>query len=104
MKDIEKLLTAYETDVTELTGMGRFEALNMFTNRDILEEQKSKMTTLQSARLLFADEKLLANIDLIIAECGGEAEFVKLRSHHPAPSAWWWYLEQIPLAQFTNDV
>lgn len=103
MKNIEKLLTAYETDVTELTGMGRFEVLNMFTNRDVLEEQKPGMSTLQSARLLFADEKLLANIESIIAECGGEVEFVKLRHHHPAPSAWWWYIEQIPFAQFANE-
>ncbi|HEX9653966.1 MAG TPA: hypothetical protein VGA99_09655, partial [bacterium] len=82
-------------------GLGRFEVLNMLTNRDVLEEHKGRMTTLQSARLLFADDKLMANGEQVIAECGGKTEFMKLRQHNPTPSAWWWFLEQIPVEQLS---
>lgn len=99
MNSIEELIKAYETDVSSPEGMGRFEVLNMLTNRDVIEEHRVELTTLQSARLLFADEKLMANIDVIIAECGGKSDFLRLRQHNPAPSAWWWFLEQIPIEQ-----
>jgi hypothetical protein len=95
MMNIENLLKAYETDVNDPKGLGRFEVLNMLTNRDILEEHRSKLTTVQAARLLFADEKLMTNSEQVIAECGGEVEFMNLRQHNPVPSAWWWFLEQI---------
>lgn len=85
MINIEDLLKAYETDANDPKGLGRFEVLNMLTNRDVLEEHKSKLTTLQAARLLFADEKLVANSEQLIAECGGEVEFMNLRQHNPAP-------------------
>ncbi len=101
MMEIEHLLKAYEADAVDPKGLGRFEVLNMLTNRDVLEEHKNQMTTLQSARLLFADEKLMANSEQIIEECGGKTGFMKLRQHNPAPSAWWWFLEQIPVAQFS---
>jgi len=101
MKNIEDLIKAYESDANDPKGLGRFEVLNMLTNRDVLEEQRSKLTTLQSAHLLFADEKLMANSELVIAECGGKAEFAMLRQHDPSPSAWWWFLEQIPIEQFS---
>jgi hypothetical protein len=100
MTNIEDLIKAYETDATDPKGSGRFEVLNMLTNRDVLEEHRKEMTTLQSARLLFADENLLANGEQVIAECSGKSEFMKLRQHNPAPSAWWWFLEQIPVEQF----
>jgi len=102
MIDIEDLLKAYETDANAPQGLGRFEVLNMLTNRDVLEEYKSGLTTLQAARLLFADEKLAANSEQVIAECGGEVEFMNLRQHNPAPSAWWWFLEQISAEQFSS--
>jgi len=102
MINVETLLKAYETDVSDPNELGRFEVLNMLNNRDVLEEHKSKLTTLQAARLLFADEKLLANSEQMVSECGGEAEFIKLRQHNPAPSAWWWFLEQIQLEQFSH--
>jgi len=101
MMNIEDLLKAYETDADDPKGLGRFEVLNMLTNRDVLEEHRNEMSTLQSARLLFADEKLMANSEKVIAECGGQTEFMKLRQHNPAPSAWWWFLEQIPVEQFS---
>lgn len=101
MMNLEQSLKAYEADADDPKGLGRFEVLNMLTNRDVLEEQKNQMTTLQSARLLFADERLMANSEQVIAECGGKTEFMKLRQHSPAPSAWWWFLEQIPVAQFS---
>jgi len=101
MISIEDLLKAYEADVVAPTGMGRFEVLNMLTNRDIIEEHRNALTTLQSARLLVADEKLMVNSEQVIAESSGETEYVKLRLHNPPPSAWWWYLEQIPVEQFT---
>ncbi|MGH7492570.1 MAG: hypothetical protein ACREOO_09255 [bacterium] len=101
MMNLEALLRAYETDASAPKGLGRFEVLNMLTNRDALEEQRSKLTTLQAARLLFADEKLAANGEQVISECGGEAEFTKLRQHNPVPSAWWWFLEQISAEQFS---
>jgi len=82
-------------------GLGRFEVLNMLTNRDVLEEHKSRLATLQATRLLFADEKLAANSEQLVSECGGEAEFIKLRQHNPIPSVWWWFLEQIPVEQFS---
>jgi len=102
LMNIEGLIKAYETDVNGPRGLGRFETLNMLTNRDVLEENKSRLTTLQAARLLFADEKLAANSEQVIAECGGEAEFMNLRRHNPSPSAWWWFLEQIQLEQFSQ--
>jgi hypothetical protein len=102
MINIEDLLKVYETDANDPKGLGRFEVLNMLTNRDVLEEHRSKLTTVQAARLLFADEKLMANGEQIVSECGGEAEFIKFRQHNPAPSAWWWFLEQIPLEQFSQ--
>ena len=83
---IESLLRAYEYDVSEPTGLGRFEVLNLLNNRDMLEELKCQMTTLQSARLLIADEKLLANSENIIAECGGKRDFTKLQTHRPLPT------------------
>ena len=102
MMKIDDLIKGYETDVNGPKGSGRFEVLNMLTNRDILEEHRNELTTLQSARLLIADEKLMSNGDLIIAECGGKTEFAKLRQHNPVQSAWWWFLEQIPVEQFCN--
>lgn len=99
MNSIEELIKAYESDANSPEGLGRFEVLNMLTNRDVIEEHRGELTTLQSARLLFADEKLMASIDVIITECGGKSDFLKLRQHDPAPSAWWWYLEQIPIEQ-----
>ena len=101
MMNLETLLKAYETDAADPTGLGRFEVLNLLTNRDVLEEQRSKLTTLQAARLLFADEKLAAKGEQIISECGGTSEFIKLRHHNPLASAWWWFLEQIPVEQFS---
>ncbi len=101
MMNIEDLIKAYEADVIDPKGLGRFEVLNMLTNRDVLEEHRNELTTLQSARLLFADEHLMAIGEQIIAESGGEAEFMKLRQHHPAPSAWWWFLEQIPVERLS---
>jgi hypothetical protein len=53
MMNIENLLKAYETDANDPKGLGRFEVLNMLNNRDVLEEHKSRLTTLQAARLLF---------------------------------------------------
>ncbi len=102
MMNIENLLKAYETDANAPQGLGRFEVLNMLTNRDVLEEHRGKLTTVQAARLLFADEKLAANNEQIVSECGGEAEFIKLRQHNPMPSAWWWFLEQISAEQFSS--
>jgi len=96
---IDKLLKAYEADVEAPKGLGRFEVLNMLTNRDVLEEHRSELTTMQSARLLFADEKLMANREMVISECNGKTEFAKLRKHKPAQSSWWWYLEQISVEQ-----
>jgi hypothetical protein len=84
---IESLLRAYLYDVSEPTGLGRFEVLNLLNNRDMLEELKCQMTTLQSARLLIADEKLLANSENIIAECGGKGDFTKLQTHRPLPTS-----------------
>lgn len=95
----DNLIKAYETDVNDPKGLGRFEVLNMLTNRDVLEEQRNELTTLQSARLLIADEKLMSNRDLVITECGDKTEFAKLRRHNPVQSAWWWFLEQIPVEQ-----
>jgi hypothetical protein len=102
MINLETLLKAYETDVSDPKGFGRFEVLNMLTNRDVLEEHKSRLTTRQAARLLLADERLATNSEQVISECGGEVEFVTLRQHNPVPSAWWWFLEQIPLEQFSR--
>ncbi|MCK6620368.1 MAG: hypothetical protein HUU32_13240 [Calditrichaceae bacterium] len=101
MMNIENLIKAYETDAADPKGLGRFEVLNMLTNRDVLEERRKEMTTLQAARLLFDDENLMANSEQVMAECGGKSEFMKLRQHNPAPSAWWWFLEQIPVEQFS---
>lgn len=100
MKNIDDLIKAYETDAEDPRGLGRFEVLNMLTNRDFLEGQRNKMTTLQSAALLFADEKLMLMKELIITECGGKDEFAKLRQHNPLQSSWWWWLELIPLEQY----
>lgn len=102
MINIDDLIKAYEGDASDPKGLGRFEALNLLTNRDVIEEHRSLLTTLQSARLLFADEKLMANSKKIISEAGGRTEFVKLRQHNPPPSAWWWFLEQIPIEQFSS--
>ncbi|MCI0690624.1 hypothetical protein L0337_01310 [candidate division KSB1 bacterium] len=102
MMNIESLLKAYETDASDPNGLGRFEVLNVLTNRDVLEEHRSKLTTVQAARLLFADEKLATNSEQIVSECGGEAEFIRLRQHNPVPSAWWWFLEQISAEQFSS--
>ena len=102
MINIENLIKVYEVDASDPKGLGRFEILNMLTNRDVLEERRSRLTTLQSARLLLADEKLLSNSKQVIAECGGQSEFVKLRHHNPLQSAWWWFLEQIPVEQFSH--
>ncbi|MFQ5652891.1 MAG: hypothetical protein ACE5IY_23430 [bacterium] len=102
MIEISDLIEAYETDVNDPKGLGRFEVLNMLTNRDVLEEHRSELTTLQSTRLLIADEKLLSNRDPVIAECGGKTEFAKLRQHNPVQSAWWWFLEQIPLEELVQ--
>lgn len=102
MIKIDDLIKAYETDVNDPKGLGRFEVLNMLTNRDVLEEHRNELTTLQSARLLIADEKLMSNRDVVIAECGGKTEFAKLRQHNPVQSAWWWFLEQIPLDQLVQ--
>ena len=96
------LTKAYETDVNDPKGLGRFEALNMLTNRDILEEHRNDLTTLQSTRLLIADEKLMVNKDLVITDCGGKTEFAKLRQHNPVQSAWWWFLERIELEQLVR--
>jgi hypothetical protein len=101
MINIETLLKAYEVDAADPKGLGRFEVLNMLTNRDVIEEHRGNLTTLQAARLLFADEKLMANSEQVIAECGGETGFVTLRQHNPSPSAWWWFLEQISVARFS---
>lgn len=100
MMNIDELIGAYETDAIDPKGLGRFEVLNMLTNRDVLEEHRNELTPVQSARLLIADEKLLSNRAQVIAECGGTTAFTKLRQHNPVQSAWWWFLEQIPLEQF----
>lgn len=100
MINIDDLIKAYESDLEDPRGLGRFEVLNILTNRDVLEGHRHKLTTLQSARLLIADEKLMLIRDRIIAECGGKIEFVKLRQNSPLQSAWWWFLEQIPLEQY----
>lgn len=102
MNKIDDLIKAYETDANDPKGLGRFEVLNMFTNRDVLEEHRNELTTLQSARVLIADEKLMLSKDQVIAECGGKTEFVELRQHNPVQSAWWWFLEQIPLEQLVQ--
>ena len=102
MINLETLLKAYETDTNDPNGLGRFEVLNMLNNRDVLEEHKNRLSTLQAAHLLFADEKLAANSEQIVSECGGEAEVISLRQHNPAPSAWWWFPEQIQLEQFSQ--
>jgi len=96
---LEELIRAYETDASNPKGLGRFEVLNMLTNRDVLKEHRHELSTMQSARLLIADEKLLSNRTQVIAECRGTSEFTKLRQHDPVQSAWWWFLEQIPLEQ-----
>jgi hypothetical protein len=101
MKNIEDSIKAYEADANDLKGLGRFEVLNMLTNRDFLEEHRNELTTLQSARLLFADENLMENSKQVIAECGGATSFMNLRQHNLSPSAWWWFLEQIPVEQFS---
>lgn len=95
----ESLIKAYETDAADPKGLGRFEVLNLLTNRDALEERKNTLTVSQAARLLFADENLMASSPQIIAECGGKAEFMKLRQHSPSASAWWWFLEQVSVEQ-----
>lgn len=100
MNNFDALIKAYETDVEDPRGPGRFEVLNMLTNRDVLEENKHKLTTLQSARKLIADEKLMLMKEIVITECGGKTEFVKLRQHLPLQSSWWWFLEHIPLEQY----
>lgn len=87
MIKIDDLIKAYETDVNDPKGLGRFEVLNMLTNRDVLEEHRNELTTLQSARLLIADEKLMTNRDVVIAECGDKTEFEKLRQHNPVQSS-----------------
>ena len=102
MIKINDLIKAYETDVNDPNGLGRFEVLNMLTNRDVLEEHRNELTTPQSTRLLIADEKFMVNRILVIAECGGKTEFAKLRRHNPVQSAWWWFLEQIPLEQLVQ--
>ena len=102
MMKIDELIKVYEMDVHNPQGLGRFEVLNMLTNRDVIEEHRGELTTLQSARLLLVDEKLMFNRNLVIAECGGKNEFVKLRQHNPVQSAWWWFLEQIPLEQLVQ--
>lgn len=99
MKNIETLIRACEIDTNDPTGRGRFEVLNMLTNRDVIEERKSKLTSSQAARLLFADEKLMSHHTQIISECGGQVEYVRLRQHAPKASAWWWFLEQMPVEQ-----
>lgn len=38
MNNTEDLLKAYETDANDPKGLGRFEVLNLLTNRDVLEE------------------------------------------------------------------
>ncbi len=58
MNKIDDLIKAYETDVNDPNGLGRFEVLNMLTTRDVLEEHRNELTTLQSARLLIADGKV----------------------------------------------
>ena len=98
----DELLKAYETDVNNPEGSGHFEVLNMLNNRDVLEEHRNELTTMQSARLLIADEKLMSNRGLVIAECGDKTEFTKLRQHNPVQSAWWWFLEQIPVEQLVR--
>jgi hypothetical protein len=102
MIKIDELITVYEMDVNDPQGLGRFEVLNMLTNRDVIEEHRGELTTLQSARLLIVDEKLMLKRNLFIAECGGNSEFAKLRKHNPVQSAWWWFLEQIPLEQLVQ--
>jgi hypothetical protein len=104
MMTIENLIEAYAMDASAPKGLGRFEVLNLLTNRDVLEEHKRELTTLQSARLLWADENLMANREQIILECDGAAEFAKLRLHNPVPAAWWWFLEQIPQEQFSPQM
>ena len=54
MINIDDLLKAYETDANNPKGLGRFEVLNMLTTRDVLEEHRNELTTLQSAHLLIA--------------------------------------------------
>ena len=99
---IDELIKAYEMDVNDPEGLGRFEVLNMLTNRDVIEEHRGELTTLQSARLLIVDEKLMLKRNLVIAECGGNSEFSKLRKHNPVQSSWWWFLEKIPLEQLVQ--
>ena len=76
--------------------------LNMFTNRDILEEKRNELTTLQSDRLLIADENPVSKRNLVITECGGKTEYAKLRQHNPIQPAWWWFLEGIPAEQLSQ--
>lgn len=101
MMNLERLLQAYEIDANTPQVIGSFEVLNMLTNREALEEQRNKPATLEATRLLFADEKLATNSEQIISECGGELDFIKLRQHEPPASAWGWFLEQLPVEQFS---
>ncbi len=45
MINLETLLKAYEVDAADPKGLGRFEVLNMFTNRDVIEEHRDNLTT-----------------------------------------------------------
>ena len=94
-EEIERLLTAYETDVRfpEASGM---ELLDMLLKRsEIAQADREQLLTVEQRRRLAAADRVLAlQARHFYASIQRIADLEVWRQHEGAPpEEWWWYLD-----------
>ena len=94
-EEIERLLTAYETDVRfpEASGM---ELLDMLLKRsEIAQADREQLLTVEQRRRLAAADRVLAlQARHFYASIQRIADLEVWRQHEGAPpKEWWWYLD-----------
>ena len=93
MKDVDKLIAAYETDVQfpDVSGM---EHLEMLLARNDIARSEQQLTTEQRARLAEADQTLLQQARRFYRAIERIADLEAWRREHEVPTTfWWWYLD-----------
>jgi UDP-N-acetylmuramyl pentapeptide synthase len=93
MRQLELLLTQYETDVRfpDVSGM---EHLDMLLTRSRIAAAKEELTPGQAERLLNADQHLLQNAEQFNRAIATVANLAEWRLTSVAsPEEWWWYLD-----------
>lgn len=93
MREIDKLIAAYETDVQfpDASGM---EHLEMLLARNDIARCERQLTAEQRARLEKADQALLQQARRFYRAIKRIADLETWRREHDvSPTFWWWYLD-----------